>query len=357
MKRHFSNSIAEIKLDVLFNNLKAIKESVPDKKILAVVKCDAYSHGSVKVSRSIEEEVDWLAVAHVDEGIELRMAGIKIPILVFGVPTYETAAAYQTHNLTATISHDSHFSILMDGTSYHLNFDTGMGRLGFRPDSASSVRQLAIANQRLICSGIYSHYATADDSGSQFVRTQNERFKNVLSHFSEVPIVHMSNTGAIANYPELNHFNMVRTGLGMLGYNSGIRQYEWLTPALIWRTKIAQVRPIEEGDSVSYSSTWIAPQKGYLATLPVGYGDGIPRSLSNRLKVMINDKLYQQVGNVTMDMMMIYLEGEKLGVGNDVTLMGGAAWDASDWAKQAGTNVHEILTNLTDRVTLHYSTD
>lgn len=354
MKRHFSNSIAEINLERLLNNLEAIKVRIPCKKILAVVKCDAYRHGAVKVSRSIEEEVDWLAVAHVDEGIELRMAGIKKPILVFGVPTYETAAAYLTHYLTATISHESHFSILMDGTSYHLNFDTGMGRLGFRPENAASVRQLAIASQRLICSGIYSHYATADDPGSEFVRLQNQRFEDILSHFPEVPLVHMSNTGTIANYPEMNHFNMVRTGLGMLGYNSGNSQYEWLKPVLSWKTKIAQIRPIDRGDTVSYSSTWIAPHKGYLSTLPVGYGDGIPRSLSNKLNILINNKLYQQVGNVTMDMMMIFLQEDKLAVDSEVTLLGEGAWDASDWAKHAGTNVHEILTNLTDRITFQY---
>lgn len=354
VKRHFSNSIAEIKIENLLNNLKSIKQRVPGKKVLAVVKCDAYRHGAVKVSRSIEEEVDWLAVAHIDEGIELRMAGIKKPILVFGVPTYESAAAFQTHNLTATVSHDSHFSILMDGTSYHINFDTGMGRLGFRPENAVSVRKLAIANQRLICSGIYSHYATSDEPGSDFVFIQNERFMNVLNHFSEVPIVHMSNTGAIANYPDLNHFNMVRTGLGMHGYNSGNIQYEWLEPTLRWKTKIVQVRPLFKEETVSYASTWKAPSDGFLATLPVGYGDGVPRSLSNKLKVLIQGKLYQQVGNVTMDMMMIYLKEDKLAVDTEVILLGEGAWDASDWAVHAKTNVHEILTNLSDRITFQY---
>lgn len=354
MKRHFSNSIAEVKIVHLLKNLSLIKEHSRNRKILAVVKCDAYRHGAVKVSRAIEKEVDWLAVANVDEGIELRMAGIKIPILVFGVPNYDTAASYLTHNLTATVSHTSHFSVLMDGTSYQINFDTGMGRLGFRPDDAVSVRQLAVANQRLICSGIYSHYATADDPGSEFVQIQNKRFENVLAHFSEIQLAHMSNTGAVVNYSDLNQFDMVRTGLGMHGYNSGNTQFEWLQPALTWKTKIAQVRPIQKGDVVSYASTWKAPNNGYLATLPVGYGDGIPRSLSNKLKVRVNNKLYRQVGNVTMDMMMLYLEDDKLPVDSEVTLMGGDAWNASDWAIHAGTNVHEILTNLTDRITILY---
>lgn len=354
MNRNFSNSIAEVRTDHLINNLKRIKELLQNKKVLAVVKCDAYSHGAVKISKIIEKEVDWLAVAHVDEGIELRMAGIKIPILVFGVPEYDTAASYITHNLTATVSHSSHFSILMDGTSYQINFDTGMGRLGFRPEEADSVRQLAIANQRLICSGIYSHYATADDPGSEFVITQNKRFESLLTHFAEVRLAHISNTGAVVNYSDLNHFQMARIGLGMLGYNSGNTQYNWLQPVLTWKTKICQVRSVKKGDVVSYSSTWKAPESGYLATLPVGYGDGIPRSLSNKLNVRINNKLYRQVGNVTMDMMMIYLGADKLAVESEVTLLGENAWNASDWALHAGTNVHEILTNLTDRITFQY---
>jgi alanine racemase len=354
LKNNFPNSVAEINLAAASRNLSSIKEKAGTEKVLAVVKCNAYSHGAVHLSRHIEEEADWLAVANVDEGIELRMGGITKPILVFGVPTYETAAVYLTHNLTATVSHTTHFSILMDGTSYHLNFDTGMGRLGFLPGQAEEVRQLAVANQRLICSGIYSHYASADDPGSDFVFTQNERFKEVLSHFSEVPLIHMSNTGAAANYDRIDHFGMIRTGLGMLGYNSGETRHTWLRPVMTWRTNLAQIRAIKKGTAVSYSSTWNSPEDGYLGTLPAGYGDGIPRSLSNKLKVMINGKLYPQAGNVTMDMMMVYLGKEKLPAGSDVILLGSEGWNAHDWADHAGTNVHEIMTNLTERVDNRY---
>lgn len=323
---------------------------MPGKKVLAVVKCDAYRHGAVRVSNFIADEVDWFAVASVDEGIELRMGGIKKPVLVFGVPTYQNAAAYITHNLTATISHPTHFSVLMDGTSYHLNFDTGMGRLGLKPGQAAEARQLAVANQRLVCSGIYSHYATADDPGSEFVYTQNDRFKHIMEQFAEIPLVHMSNTGASTNYSDIDHFGMIRIGLAMHGYNSGYTRHSWLAPALCWKTAAAQVRAIKKGEPVSYSSTWKAPADGWLATLPAGYGDGIPRSLSNKLKVWIDGKLYPQAGNVTMDMTMVYLGGEKLPQGTEVTLLGGRGWNAYDWAEQGGTNVHEIVTNLTPRV-------
>ena len=354
MNLNFPNSKIEINLSMIDNNIDAIKERSGGKKILAVVKCDGYSHGAVKVSEHVEKIIDWFAVATVDEGIELRQAGIRKPILVFGVPELRNAAAYQTHDLTATISHSSHFSILMDGTSYHLNFDTGMGRLGFKPEQAEEVRKLAIANQRLTCSGIYSHYATADDPGSDFVETQHRRFKELLVHFPEIRLLHMSNTGAVANYPHLNHFDMIRSGLGILGYNSGETRHDWLRPVCSWKTKIVQTRPVKKGEVVSYSPTWSAPNDGYISTLPVGYGDGIPRVLSNKLRVFINGEIFPQVGNVTMDYIMIFTGRVCLPVESEVILLGREAWTANDWAENADTIVHEILTNIHPKVEKRY---
>ncbi|WP_069133039.1 alanine racemase [Rhodohalobacter halophilus] len=343
----------EINLPAISQNIEAIKQRVPDKQFLAVVKCNAYSHGVVDVAKHIQDQVDWFAVASVDEGIELRRSNITKPILVFGIPTYETAAAYQTHNLTATVSHISHFSILMDGTDYHLNFDTGMGRLGFSPEQAKEVRQQAVLNQRLTCSGIYSHFATADDPGSDFVGVQHSRFMDIIKHFEEIPIKHICNTGASTNY-DLEPFDMIRIGLGMLGYNPGLTRHNWLKPVLNWETKVGVVRPIKKGETVSYGARWTCPEDGYLATIPVGYGDGIPRSLSNKLKVAINGNLYPQVGSVTMDYIMVFLGDDKLSPETDVTLMGGDALNAADWAELVGTNIHEILTNLKGRFVRNY---
>lgn len=354
MKSNFPNSFATISLQKIHENILCLKERSKTEKVLAVVKRDAYRHGAVRISKHLKDDADWFATATVDEAIELRMNGVIKPILVFGVPTYQNAAAYQTHGLTATVSHRTHFSILMDGTSYHLNFDTGMGRLGFRPQQAAEVRELAILNQRLVCSGIYSHYATADDPGSDFVTEQNKRFTEVLHNFSEVPLVHMSNTGAVANYPDMHHFDMIRTGIGMLGYNSGTTKHNWLQPALQWSSKIRQIRPIKSGDRVSYSSTWTCEQDGYLATIPVGYGDGVPRSLSNKLRVFIDGELFPQVGNITMDYLMIYLGKRKLNPASDVVLLGYNAWGAQEWAEKASTNAHEILTNITPEVEKSY---
>lgn len=354
MKLHFPNSYAEIDLPTITKNLTELRKRTSAKKILSVVKCNAYGHGAVRVARQAEQNADWFGVASVDEAIELRMGGIKKPILVFEVPTSQTAAAYQTHGLTATISDKVHFSILMDGTKYHLNFNTGMNRLGFSSDQAAEVRRLAVANQRLICSGIYSHFATADDPGSDEVLKQHKQFTSILEHFGEVPLVHICNTGGAVHY-NLDPFDMIRTGLSQVGYTSGRQQVDWLEPALTWKSKVVLVRKIRAGESVSYGGTWTATEDGYIGTIPVGYGDGVPRSLSNRLQVSVDGVLYPVVGNVTMDYIMINLRKKKLPAGVEVTILGGEGWDAAKWAEEAGTNVHEILTGLSGRMARSYT--
>lgn len=355
MKNHFPNSFAQIDLETVTQNLREVRKRTKADKILSVVKCNGYGHGAVRVAKQAEPDVDWFGVASVDEGIELRMGGIKKPILVFEVPFAQTAAAYQTHNLTATVSDLTHFSVLMDGTKYHLNFDTGMNRLGFYPSQAEEVRNMAVANQRLICSGIYSHYAMADDPGSGFVKVQNKRFREVLKHFGEIRLVHMSNTGGSVFYGETEQFDMIRTGLTQLGYTAGEVQPDWLKPVLTWKSRLVQVRKIDEGESVSYGRTWTADRDSYIGTVPVGYGDGIPRALSNKLEVLIGGQFYPVVGNVTMDYIMIHLGDKKIPADEEVTIMGGEAWDASQWAIAAGTNVHEILTGLTYRMARSYT--
>ncbi|MFO7847491.1 MAG: alanine racemase [Balneolaceae bacterium] len=345
MKNHFPNSYAQVDLQTITTNLHKLKKRISAKKVLFVVKCNAYGHGAVQVARHAEPDVDWFGVASVDEGIELRMGGIKKPILVFEVPSGRTAAAYQTHNLTATVSDFPHFSVLMDGTKYHLNFNTGMNRLGFAPDEAGEVRKLAVANQRLICSGIYSHYATADDPGSSTVNIQLERFMNILTHFGEIPLVHMSNSGAAVHY-DVDSFHMIRTGLTPLGYTAGNVQPGWLKPVLAWKSRIVQTRQIEPGESVSYGAAWTAKSRSTIGTIPVGYGDGVPRSVGNRLQVWVEGEFYPVVGNVTMDYIMIDLGNNPVPAETEVTLLGDEGWSAAKWAEAAGTNVHEILTRL-----------
>jgi len=194
----------------------------------------------------------------------------------------------------------------------------------------------------------------ADDPGSEEVEQQLDEFRNILEHFGEVPLVHICNTGGAVHY-QLEEFDMIRTGLVQLGYAAGEVQPEWLEPVLTWKSKVVQVKKIQKGERVSYGGTWTASDDCYIGTIPVGYGDGVPRSLSNRLQVSVNGDLYPVVGNVTMDYIMINLGDTKLPADSEVTILGGDAWTAATWAEEAGTNVHEILTGLSDRMARSYT--
>lgn len=348
MKQHFPRSTVDINLSALLANQAQLQQLVqagaPGRQMMAIIKRDAYGHGMRQVARALEDRVDAFGLATVDEGIDLRMAGIRKPILILAPPDEQTAAAYVTHNLTATISDDVHFSLLMDGTAYHLEFDTGMRRLGFRPEEAEQVRRLAVMNQRLTCAGIFSHYATSHDPGSAMVHEQHRQFKEVLTHFPEVKRRHISNTGGALFYADTDLYDMVRVGIGLMGYGAGNEKPVGLTPVKTWRSSIVQTQEVKAGESVSYGATWRAKEDGFIGVVPAGYADGIPRALSNKLEVSIEGRRYPIAGVVTMDYVMVDLGRERLLPRSEVTLLGGDAMDAVDWARLSGTNVHEILT-------------
>lgn len=353
LETNYSESIARIDLASLEQNLEFLKRKSGTDKVMAVVKANAYGHGVTDIASFLENKVSQFAVATLDEGIQLRKSGIETPILVFGVPKSGYASAYKHYNLTATISQASHFGLLNEGTEYHLIFDTGMRRNGFYANEVEEVLQNVKKYSNLKCRGIYSHYSTADEPGSDFVLDQFTRFNNIRKHFPDDITAHMSNTAAVLHY-DVDHFNMLRPGLGLLGYAPGKVQSEDLQPVLNWETEVVLIRSIRKGDRVSYGGTWTAPRDGYLATLPVGYGDGIPRALSNRLEVRINDKFYPVVGNVTMDFCMVFPGNNKIKTGSTVHLLGIRGWRANTWAEKAGSITHEILCGLTPRIKRFY---
>lgn len=346
------NSILTIDLTTVKKNLKVLKRRAGIGKVMAVVKVDAYNHGVVSCSRFLEPDLDAFAVATVDEAVELREAGIQKEILVFGVPDKDSAVTCLERNITVTVSHRDHFRILTKGMAYHLNFDTGMRRLGFYPSEADEVLQLMENHPKLTCSGIYSHYANADDPGKESVIQQNRAFEKIRARFEGVP-AHMSNTGAVMHY-NVNHFERIRVGLGLFGYAPGRQQPGELEPVLTWETRIVQVRTIRKGESVSYGGSWCSPADGYLGTIPVGYADGIPRSLSNKLEVAVEGRRYSVVGNITMDSCMVYLGNSQCRPGMEVELLGGSALTVAEWAERAGSIPHEILCRLNGRMTRSY---
>jgi alanine racemase len=353
LQTDYAGSVLEIDTTSIKKNLSILKEKSGVSKVMAVVKADAYGHGAVMISKLIEHETDQLAVATVDEGIQLRNSGIKVPILVFTIPEKHQASAFRNFRLTATISEFQHFDILEAGTGYQINFDTGMKRIGFYPDQAAEVRAVMQNHDRLTCQGIYSHYATADDPGSEFVKKQMESFAKIRSLFPAGIPAHMSNTSAILHY-DPDHFDMIRPGIGLYGYTPGKIQSDELIPVMKWNTKAVLIREIKRGERVSYGGMWVAPADGYIATLPVGYGDGVPRSLSNTLQVTIKGKKFPVAGAITMDHCMVYLGSQQIETGTHVELMGSQSWLANKWAEKAGTITHEILCRITPRVRRSY---
>jgi len=349
-----SNSIVSVNLTQLKKNLDNLLCHLDkDTRVMAVVKADAYGHGAVEVARCIEPKVGAFAVNDIYEGIELRKNGITKPILVFGVPEDSFVGQYRMHNLTATISAEDHFDLLPSGTSYHLNFDTGMGRLGFRPEEAKRVSKLVKDNRGLFCTGIYSHFATADDPGSELVLRQHKQFQTILRYFPDNLARHISNTGGTAFY-ETEQFNMVRLGIGMYGYPPGETQIDKLKPILRWGTRLVQIKKIGAKMPVSYGASWRAPFDGYLGVIPVGYEDGLRRNLSGQISVRIGSGIYEIVGTITMNYCMVFLRDNYFDIGTEVELLYEEN-DARDWAKKLGTISYEVLTGINPKIPREYT--
>jgi alanine racemase len=320
---------------------------------MAVVKADAYGHGATQIAAKIASTVHGFAVNSLQEGAELRKSGINSPILVFEPPAAKTANFYKEHDLLATISNVRHFRILPAGAAYHLNFDTGMGRLGFRPESASEVAKLVAKHDNLHCKGIYSHFATADEPGSPKAEEQYRLFMNqICSNFSPNLLRHICNTAGIVNRPA-SHFDMVRAGIGLYGYAPGGVSIPGLTPALTWETSLVQVKKIKQDETVSYGAAWKAPNDGFCGIIPVGYADGIPRGLSGNFQVSINGETYPVVGRVTMNYCVVFLGKNRFSTGSVVFLLN-ERHTAASWANAVGTISYEILTSISSNVPRHY---
>lgn len=348
-----SNASVTVDLSSLDNNFQCLSQFIDrDTRIMAVVKSDAYGHGAIKVAEAMESKVGAFAVNAIQEGIELREAGITKPILVFEVPQKSMVRQYRVHNLTATFSAKEHFGWVPDGTSYHLNFDTGMGRLGFRPEQAEEIAELVDKRKELFCTGIYSHFATAHEPGSARVEMQHRKFNAIRSHFPEQLATHIANTGGTAFY-DTEQFNMVRLGIGLYGYAPGDIAIEGLQPVLSWNTFLAQIKKVRKGEAVSYGADWQAPEDGYLGIIPVGYEDGLRRNLGGKLRVTIGNENYPIVGSVTMNYSMVFLEKDNFEVGTAVKLLHSGN-NAYDWAQKLETIPYEILTSIDLRIPRNY---
>lgn len=341
-------------------------------KVLAVVKADAYGHGALQVTKvALEEGAAYLAVALLDEALELRRAGVTAPILVLGCTPIEavplaaqydiTLNAYHTELLDALETRGRDASASEKPVRIHIKLDTGMGRLGLqREPEAIAFIERALAIPGVQVEGLFTHFARADETDKSYTYLQHERFARIVKHFRDrgvdFPYLHTGNTATGIDFPELS-FNMVRFGIGMYGlYPSEEvkRDRIELKPVMSLKTKIVMLKTMEEGAGISYGSIYHAREGERIATLPVGYADGYSRMLTGKGEALVRGKKVPVVGKICMDQLMISVsEVPDAALGDEVVLFGaqeGAVIAADDLAAKLGTINYEIVCMMSCRV-------
>ncbi len=364
---------AEINLASLRKNLEAIRRKVgPVVAIMGIVKANAYGHGIVEIAHALNKfGADYLGVGFLEEGILLRNHGITTPILVLGGVLGNQVDEFLEYNLDITVSSIElaeriSTEVTTNGGKkprIHLKIDTGMERLGVRWDHAPAFIERVARLQSLELVGIYSHFATADERDKTFANEQLRRFQSVLEHVDRlslsIPYRHIANSGAILDLPA-SYCTMVRPGISLYGYYPSTETSESISlePVLSLKSKIVYVKEVLAGMSISYGRRYTANQKTRIATVPVGYGDGYNRLLSNAASVIIRGKKHPVVGIVCMDQLMVDIGTEgTYHVGDEVTLIGSVgscSVNAWDLAKIMNTIPYEVLTNISTRVPRFY---
>ena len=327
----------EVDLGAIAQNVRTLKAlTAPGTAFMAVVKADGYGHGAIEPSRAaLEAGAEWLGVATVDEALEIRGAGIAGPLLIVSEPPAEAADVLVENDITATVTTREFASTLSRSAMradrrvpYHLKVDTGMNRIGVRvadvPDIVNWLRDLP----GLVLEGVMTHFATADVPGDWEFSRQVERFEDVIGALRTERIrprlAHAANSAATILHPE-THRDMVRCGIAIYGLHPGEATYGCvdLAPAMMVKGRVSLVKRIGLGEGVSYGLTWQAPAPTTVATVPIGYADGVHRVLSNRMPVLIGGRRCRQIGRVCMDQLMVEVpDGLDVRQGDEVVLVG-----------------------------------
>lgn len=347
----------EIDLLAIKHNAEAIKRHT-GKQLIAVVKADAYGHGAVRVAEILRPIADMFAVATVEEGIELRQAGLREPILILFSCLPAQVKQIVEFSLTPSIGNWEFAAALNEVTSettptkIHVNINTGMNRNGVCWTEASQFLRRLQTLPRLEVEGLFTHLATADEPNKSFVSVQLKRFSSLLADNSR-KMIHVANSAATLAVPE-SHFDAVRPGLSLYGIYSAAEKPIPLKSALTWKARIGWTGFISEGEGVSYGLTYTAPYPTRVAMVQMGYGDGYPRSLSGIGEVLIGGMRRPIIGRVCMDVSVVELEpSDTVSIGDEVVLIGkqgNAEITVDEVAQRAGTISYEILTQIGRRV-------
>ena len=358
-----------VDLQAIRDNVRALRGAVgPNVKLMAVVKADAYGHGMVKVAKAaLSAGASFLGVATPDEGVLLRENGMDAPILVFGALSRDGAGAAVEYSLTQTVCRVDMIAWLArecqrqrKDAFVHLKVDTGMGRIGVRTDDeAQAVLDALRAAPQVKLTGAYTHFADADGSEEKFTLQQLAAFEHITARLPQGILRHAANSAAMLRYPQ-THFDMVRPGIALYGCPP-VKTVVPLRPAQRWVTEVIHVKEISPGDTVSYGRTFTAHKPMRVATLPVGYGDGYHRMLSNRGKVLIGGEWAPILGRVCMDQTMADVTDIPAAIpGAEAVLLGRQGQSeitADQMGEWAGTISYEVLLAPTIRVTRSYEHD
>ena len=379
---------AEIRLSALAHNIKAIRRHInsgearsatrPQRKILAIVKANAYGHGAVPVSRALAKAgADWFGVTSTAEGIELREGKIRKPILVLtGFWPGEEKRLIQ-YDLTPAITRCEQLRLLervaaraRRRVKFHVKFQTGMNRLGLSPGDVPCFARTLAASPHLECEGVFTHFASSEVFTDRRVEEQQQEFECILEHLRQfgisAPLIHMANSAAVASRPQ-TWASMIRPGLVLYGYHQSYEPPELtaqtnanlpLQPALALRARLISLRDTPPGQAVGYNGRWVAQRPSRVAVISAGYADGLPRSLTNKGRVIVRGQFAPLVGTVSMDLTtadVTDIPGVAVG---DVATFYGADGNATQYvsevARQLGTVTSELCCALGTRVPRFY---
>ena len=361
---------AWIDLAALRRNVAAVRRRVGDRRIMAVVKANAYGHGLVRTAQALLDcGVDELGVAFLEEGITLRRAGVTAPTLVLGGIIGNQIQYFIEHDLQLTAS--SVFKLqqieavaaeMGRKAHVHLKIDTGMERIGVHWHNAAGLFDAAVAARHCVLEGVFSHLACSDSADPTYTQLQLARFAEATAYFADrglpTPPLHIANSGAVLQH-EAAWLDIVRPGLMLYGVypSPDVRRTVALDPVLSLTTRVVYFKVVPERAPVSYDGLWIASKDTRVVTLPVGYGDGYARGLSMKAAVLINGRRYPTIGSVTMDATMVDIGGDSAFNGDEVVLLGTQGDEAircEELAGYLGTIPYEVLTMINTRVPRRY---
>ena len=365
---------AEVHTGLISHNVAIVAQRTAPVQVWAVVKANGYGHGAVQVANAaLAGGATGLCVAIVDEGVALRRAGITAPILLLSEQPPELADLIVGYQLTPTVTTTRGAAVLAASAAaadqtvkVHIKVDTGMHRVGVAPNETVSLASFVSSYESLTIEGVYTHFAVADDLSHPANAAQLSAFNTVLEDLSSrginPPLIHAANSAAaLANEP--SRFTMIRLGIAMYGLRPGAGVADLcagLSPAMSLKARVSAVRWVEAGEAVSYGLVRQLEKGSLIATVPIGYADGVPRALGRtNIQVLLNGVPRTIAGTITMDQLMIDCESDSsVMVGDEVVLIGKQgdhSVTADDWAEGLGTIGYEIVCGISPRIFRRYS--